>query len=84
MPGNPPIAQLFAAPRCGARTRSGRPCQGPAMPNGRCRMHGGPNRGAPGNQNALKHGAYTNEMKALRRLSNELRREASEIRKRIG
>jgi hypothetical protein len=27
--------------RCGARTRSGSPCQSPAMPNGRCRMHGG-------------------------------------------
>jgi len=28
-------------PRCGARTRRGSPCQSPAMPNGRCRMHGG-------------------------------------------
>jgi len=33
------------APRCGARTRSGTPCKGPAMPNGRCRMHGGPSTG---------------------------------------
>ena len=30
-----------AAPRCGAKTRAGCPCKGPAMPNGRCRMHGG-------------------------------------------
>ena len=30
-----------AAPRCGAKTRAGSPCKGPAMPNGRCRMHGG-------------------------------------------
>ena len=30
-----------SAPRCGARTRLGCPCQGPAMKNGRCRMHGG-------------------------------------------
>jgi hypothetical protein len=31
----------------------------PAMPNGRCRMHGGTNTGAPpGNDNAVKHGIY--------------------------
>jgi hypothetical protein len=29
------------APRCGAKTRSGTKCQCPAMPNGRCRLHGG-------------------------------------------
>jgi hypothetical protein len=34
--GNPNLA-----PRCGARTRLGCPCKGPAMKNGRCRMHGG-------------------------------------------
>ena len=27
--------------RCGAKTRSGEPCKAWAMPNGRCRMHGG-------------------------------------------
>jgi hypothetical protein len=32
---------MHRSPRCGARTRSGRPCRSPAMPNGRCRMHGG-------------------------------------------
>ncbi|WP_370143718.1 HGGxSTG domain-containing protein [Bradyrhizobium sp. USDA 328] len=50
------------APRCGARTKSrnGKPCQSPAMPNGRCRMHGGLSPGAPkGNQNAFKHGRYS-------------------------
>jgi hypothetical protein len=26
---------------CGAKTRSGKPCRMAAMPNGRCRMHGG-------------------------------------------
>lgn len=26
---------------CGAKTRSGKPCRGSAMANGRCRMHGG-------------------------------------------
>ena len=38
------------------------------MPNGRCRMHGGPSPGAPkGNKNALKHGRYTAEAAARRR-----------------
>src|SRR5215510_14897946 len=37
-PGDPSVA-----PRCGARakTRGGKPCRAPAMPNGRCRLHGG-------------------------------------------
>lgn len=39
-PGNP-----GNAPRCGAKTRSGSPCRSAAMPNGRCRMHGGPSTG---------------------------------------
>jgi hypothetical protein len=40
----------------------------PAMPNGRCRMHGGPSPGAPkGNRNAYKHGLYTAEAIARRR-----------------
>lgn len=45
---------------CGAKSRrTGRPCQAPAMANGRCRMHGGTNPGAPaGNQRAVKHGIY--------------------------
>jgi hypothetical protein len=32
---------------CGARTRSGAFCQCPAMPNGKCRIHGGLSPGAP-------------------------------------
>ena len=67
--------QLAYAPgqRCGARTRSGKPCQSPAMPNGRCRMHGGPSPGAPkGNKNAFKHGRYTAEAIARRRDIAEL------------
>lgn len=60
-------SQLEAAPRCGARTRRGTPCRSPAMPNGRCRMHGGTNPGAPkGNKNAWKHGLYSMEMKRVR------------------
>jgi hypothetical protein len=38
--GNPNLA-----PRCGAKTRLGCPCKGPAMANGRCRMHGGASTG---------------------------------------
>jgi hypothetical protein len=54
--------------RCGARTRSGSRCRSPAMPNGRCRMHGGTSPGAPmGNKNAFKHGHYTAEAIAERR-----------------
>lgn len=36
-----------AGPRCGATCkRTGQPCRGAAMPNGRCRMHGGTSTGA--------------------------------------
>ena len=59
---------MHLSPRCRARTRKGNPCQSPAMPNGRCRMHGGSSPGAPkGNKNALKHGRYTGEAIATRR-----------------
>lgn len=50
--------------RCGAKTRSGKTCRNWAMPNGRCRMHGGKSTGAPpekmkGNQNSTKHGLFS-------------------------
>lgn len=47
--------------RCGAKTRAGRPCRNWAMPNGRCRLHGGKSEGggAPaGNKNAVTTGEY--------------------------
>ena len=45
---------------CGAKTRSGQPCQNRAMSNGRCRMHGGKaTETHAGNQNARKHGIYS-------------------------
>lgn len=48
---------------CGAKTRSGAPCQNRAMENGRCRMHGGKNTGAPKeNTNAVKHGFYSDAL----------------------
>jgi hypothetical protein len=40
------LAKANAAPRCGARSkRTGKPCQAAAMPNGRCRVHGGKSTG---------------------------------------
>ena len=73
---------MHLSPRCGARTRNGRPCQSPAMPNGRCRMHGGLSPGAPkGNKNALKHGHYSAEAISRRRsmaiLIRSVRRQCS-------
>jgi hypothetical protein len=45
------------------------------MPNGRCRMHGGPSSGAPkGNKHALKSGRYTADAIARRREIRELLR----------
>jgi hypothetical protein len=54
---------MHQSPRCGAKTRSGRPCRSGAMPNGRCRMHGGRSPGAPkGKANGnYKTGRFTNE-----------------------
>jgi uncharacterized protein YjcR len=61
--------------RCGARTRQGSRCQSPAMPNGRCRLHGGKSPGAPkGNTNAFKHGRYSVEaIEARRKIAALLR-----------
>ena len=62
-----------SAPRCGARTRKGTPCRGPAMTNGRCRMmHGGKSTG-PQTHEGLecsrkanwKHGYYSAESIAM-------------------
>ena len=69
-PGQEP-EQLRQAARCGARTRSGRPCQSPAVTGRRrCRMHGGaPGSGGPkGSRNGnYKRGLYTAEAIASRR-----------------
>lgn len=75
---------MHLSPRCGAKTRAGTPCQGPAMPNGRCRMHGGNNPGAPkGNRNALKHGFYSADAIAQRRQNAALIRAAEKLLKEI-
>jgi hypothetical protein len=79
-----PMAQASA--RCGARTRTGMACKGPAMPNGRCRMHGGASTGprtAEGLQHIVKartvHGAYGAEMRELRALVRALRAGAKRL-----
>lgn len=49
--------------RCGAKNRSGKPCQKWAMPNGRCANHGGKSTGPPkGSRNAWKHGIYSSAL----------------------
>lgn len=45
--------------RCGAKTRSGEPCQRwGSEKNGRCRLHGGASTGPVGYTNAATHGIY--------------------------
>ena len=74
---------MHLGPRCGGRTRSGSPCRSPAMPNGRCRMHGGMSPGAPkDNKNALKHGRYTAEAIARRRIISGLVRAGKALARR--
>ncbi|MFM7631361.1 MAG: HGGxSTG domain-containing protein [Alphaproteobacteria bacterium] len=59
------LNEANAAPRCGARTRSGQPCQSPAMKNGRCRMHGGTSLSGR-NHGRYRHGLHTQSAKANR------------------
>ena len=71
--GNRP-GDFSKAARCEAKTRRGTPCQCRAMPNGRCRLHGGLSTGpktAAGieriRQALTKHGRYSGASKAERR-----------------
>lgn len=63
---NDPMQSIFTMTKqCGAKTRRGEPCKSRTMPNGRCRMHGGTNRGgASGNSNAVTHGIYRKALSA--------------------
>ena len=72
-----------AAPRCGARTRRGCPCRGPAMKNGRCRMHGGGSTGAKTAEGRARivaartiHGRYSAESRAFQARLSALTRRA--------
>jgi len=74
------------APRCGAKTRKGAPCRAPAMPNGRCRMHGGKSTG-PRTPEGLersrkanwKHGDYSAESRKRRQELRQLLRESKSV-----
>src|SRR6266511_2733156 len=68
------LLKANAAPRCGARSkRTGKPCQAAAMPNGRCKLHGGKSTG-PRTPEGLersrranwKHGHFSQAAKAER------------------
>ena len=77
---------MLASARCGAKTRSGKPCMSPAVSGKRrCRMHGGaPGSGAPrGNKNALKHGLYTREEIEERREVRALIQQSRSLLKKI-
>jgi hypothetical protein len=82
--GNPP-GDPSTAPRCGAKTRKGTPCKGPAMRNGRCRMHGGASTGprtqaglARSRQANSKDGRYCAKAKLEAKLLHQLLRECRE------
>ena len=67
------LSRAETASRCLARRRDGGECQAPAMPNGRCRMHGGMSTGprtSEGLERSRKarwrHGHYSAEAKAER------------------
>lgn len=47
--------------QCGAKTRSGAPCKTPAMPNGKCRMHGGSSPVGIAHP-STKHGRYSEHL----------------------
>jgi hypothetical protein len=75
-------APMLSSLRCGAKTRSGKPCRSPAVSGKkRCRMHGGaPGSGAPrGNTNALKHGLYKREAFEERRQLRALMRQSRKL-----
>ena len=80
------VESMHASLRCGAKTRSGRPCMSPAVAGKkRCRMHGGAaGSGAPkGNQNALKSGLYTKQALEERRQLRALLRDARKFLSKI-
>jgi hypothetical protein len=75
-------APMLAAPRCGAKTRSGALCRAPSVNAKKpCRMHGGARgTGAPkGNHNALKHGGFTREALHQRTHMGRLIRDAKKL-----
>ena len=73
---------MLVSLRCGARTRSGGSCRSPAVGGKkRCRMHGGAaGSGAPKkNQNALKHGLFTQQAIEERKQVQALLRQSRKL-----
>ncbi len=71
---------------CGARTRAGHSCRSAPMPNGRCRMHGGPSTGPRTSEglarmraSKLRHGMSTAEALSFRRAVAKLKRGARDL-----
>ncbi len=71
---------MHQASRCHAKSkRSGLQCRAPAVRGSKvCRMHGAAGGAPKGNRNALKHGASSAEILALRREIQALARLARE------
>lgn len=84
--GNPRGDPSKAA-RCGAKTRRGAPCRGPAMRNRRrCRLHGGKSTGPRtpeglerSRRARLRHGVYSRETRALLRRNRQIHRAIREL-----
>lgn len=84
--GNP-SGDYSLSPRCGAYARRTKmPCNGPAMTNGRCRMHGGKSTGPKticGIVNSRKanwkHGEYSVESRKQRKECSELIKMAQKV-----
>jgi ribosomal protein L32 len=80
-----PMAQN--SPRCGAKTRTARICQQPAMRNaGRCRMHGGASTGARTAEGLARmvaaktiHGGRSAEAVRFRQMLRALRAETKRL-----
>jgi len=81
-----------AAPRCGARTRQpeGGTCRQPAMPNGRCRLHGGKSTGRRTAEGLAriraaqtKHGLYSAENRQLAELVRFLKAGAKAVMEKV-
>ncbi|HEX8219765.1 MAG TPA: HGGxSTG domain-containing protein [Chloroflexia bacterium] len=69
--------QSIHSKKCGALTRSGKPCESRPMPNGRCRMHGGSSPSGIASA-TFKTGIHSKDLptRLLKRYSDALANEA--------
>jgi hypothetical protein len=80
--GNPP-GDFHSGPRCGAKTRQGGKCRGPAMRNGRCRMHGGTSTGprTPEGIERIRRASWKHGRRSAAAIAE--RREAAQVRREL-